>query len=92
MTRTAATPRAGHRPWWAGEHVVPLHEVPNLLPRRRTGRLVSIASVYRWSQIGVLGVRLRRFKAAGARGFATTREEIDRFLAALTALGGEDIA
>lgn len=77
-------------PWWSGETAIPLHEVPARLPRRRTGRPVTLSTVYRWtSTAGVGGVRLRRFRPAGVRGYATTLEELARFSAALTALGGD---
>jgi len=62
------------------------------LPPRRTGRRVSLASIYRWTgPQGSGGVRLRRFRAMGARGYATTLEELSRFQAALTALGGDEL-
>ena len=79
-------------PWWSGEITIPLHEVPDRLPRRRTGRPISLATVYRWTgPNGAGGVRLRRFRPAGARGYATTVEELERFAAALTAMGGDEL-
>ena len=32
-----------------------------------------------------------RFRPAGVRGYATTLEELERFAAALTALGGDEL-
>ncbi len=74
--------------WWAGEQAVPLALAPQHLPQRGDGRLVSVATVYRWTTAGVSGVRLRRFRGGG-RGWCTTVEELQRLLAALTALAGE---
>ena len=79
-------------PWWSGETAIPLHEVPGRLPRRRNGSPISLATIYRWTGPGgVGGVRLRRFRPAGARGYATTLEELERFAAAVTALGGDEL-
>lgn len=74
--------------WWVGESPVPLALAPGHLPQRGSGRPVSVATVYRWSTVGVGGVRLRRFRGGG-RGWCTSVEELQRFLAALTALAGE---
>jgi len=79
-------------PWWSSETIVPLHEVPALLPLRRNGRPVSLSTIYRWSgPQGAGGVRLRRFRPAGVRGFSTTIQELERFAVALTALSGEEL-
>jgi hypothetical protein len=79
-------------PWWSGETAIPLHEVPGRLPNRRNGSRISLATVYRWTgPAGIGGVRLRRYRPAGARGYATTLEELERFAAALTALGGDEL-
>jgi hypothetical protein len=74
--------------WWAGEQAIPLALAPQHLPVRGDGRRVSVATVYRWTTAGVSGVRLRRFRGGG-RGWCTTVEELQRLLAALTALAGE---
>ena len=75
--------------WWVGERPVALHQVPARLPPRINGKLITLNTVYRWTgPAGVRGVRLRRFRPAGARGYATTLEELERFAAALTALDG----
>jgi hypothetical protein len=82
-------PTSQRDPWFAGETPVALHQVPKLLPPRSNGKHVSLNTVYRWTgPAGVHGVRLRRYRPAGARGFATTVEELQRFSAALTALDG----
>lgn len=69
--------------WWAGEEQVRLSDLPRLLPPLPDGGRVSLASVYRWTTRGLRGVRLRRFRCAG--GWATTREELARWQAAMTA-------
>jgi hypothetical protein len=56
--------------------------LPKLLPRNRGGRRVHVASVYRWVNPGLRGVRLRAFMVGGR--MATTKEEVDRFFANLT--------
>ena len=87
-----ATHATSSSPWWSGETAVPLHQVPERLPSRRNGAPISLTTVYRWTgPSGVGGVRLRRFRPAGARGYATTLEELERFAAALTALGGDEL-
>lgn len=76
-------------PWWAGETAVRLSDVPALLPLR-AGRRVSVATVYRWaSPAGTYGIRLRRYRA-GPRGWCTTHQELQRYLAAVTAACGGD--
>ena len=79
-------------PWWSDETAIPLPEVPSHLPRRRNGQAISLATVYRWtSAAGIGGQRLRRFRPAGARGYATTLEELARFAVAMTAMGGDEL-
>jgi hypothetical protein len=75
-------------PWWRGETVIDLAEVPQHMPERGGSR-VSMASVRRWHRFGVQGVRLRVF-ATGARSVATTVEELGRFQRALTTIRGLD--
>lgn len=75
-------------PWWSAEQPVLFSEVPNVLPRRG-GRPFSASSVYRWSTIGLHGVRLRRFKVGGS--WATTAEELARWQAAVSAICGEEV-
>lgn len=59
-----------------------LADVPRLLPRNRSRRRVHRASVYRWTKVGLQGIRLRSFRIGGR--LATTCEELDRFFAAVT--------
>jgi hypothetical protein len=77
------------KPWFAGEDPLALHEVPAEIPPRRDGDRISLATVYRWTLAGCCGIRLRRYKA-GPRGYATTRQELQRFQQALSAICGED--
>ena len=77
-------------PWFANEDALALHAIPSALPRRSTGRPVTLGTIYKWTTAGVRGVRLRRFRAGG-RGFCTTKQELTRFLAALAALDGEAV-
>ena len=52
------------------------------LPRRRKGRRPNVATLYRWSTVGVRGIILETVQCAGAR--CTLREALSRFFAALT--------
>ena len=70
--------------WWVNEEPIRLSVVPRCIPAAADGRRVSIASVYRWTLAGLNGVVLRRFRIGGA--YCTTRQELDRWSAALTAL------
>ena len=68
--------------WWAGEEIAFLTCLPKTLTRHRDGRRMHVASIYLWASPGLRGVRLRTFMVGGR--MATTREEVDRFFAALT--------
>jgi len=76
-------------PWWTGEKPIRLGDVAKHVPRRPNGRRMSIQSIFRWTTAGVAGVRLRRFRAPGC--WATTVEEVHRFLAAVTEAEGGDV-
>jgi hypothetical protein len=65
------------------ESVVSLAEVTKLLPRRRQGKRPNVATLYRWTRVGVRGVVLESIQCGGTR--CTSREALDRFFAALTA-------
>jgi len=49
----------------ATETLVPLREIPNLLPVRRNGKKLHISAVYRWTTSGVRGVRLDSVRIGG---------------------------
>ena len=59
------------------EQLVPIRNVPGLLPRRPTGKRVHISAVYRWVQRGVRGVRLESIRIGGTT--YTSREALQRF-------------
>src|SRR4051794_8032975 len=67
------------------DDLIPLRDVPALLPRGRGGKRVHIATLYRWTDRGCRGVRLRHVQCGATR--ATTRQWLADFLAALTAAG-----
>src|SRR5437016_5027474 len=49
------------------EPLIALAEVPaqRFMPRRRQGRKLNVATVYRWAQQGVRGVRLEVVRVGG---------------------------
>ena len=65
------------------EQLIPIREVPRLLPARRTGRHVHISAVYRWMTRGIRGVRLEAAKVGGAT--YTSVEALQRFSERLSA-------
>jgi hypothetical protein len=65
------------------ESIITLTEAARSLPHRRAGRPVHISCVYRWTQIGVKGIRLETVQIGGTR--CTSRESLQRFFDALTA-------
>ena len=90
MSANAPTRRQSGSPqaaWWFGQTAVPLKLAPAEIPPGPDGSPKSVATVRRWSREGVLGIRLRTF-ASGPRTTCTTREELQRFLAALSAIRG----
>ncbi|MGC3967715.1 MAG: DUF1580 domain-containing protein [Pirellulales bacterium] len=68
------------------EHLVPLAEVPLLLPASRSGRPVHLSAIYRWAMKGLKGIRLETLQCAGRR--VTSREALSRFFAALSEQAG----
>jgi hypothetical protein len=62
----------------SGETLLRLHQVPDLLPRNRNGKKVGLASVYRWTDRGVRGIRLEYIRAPWGR--VTSIEAVERFL------------
>ena len=61
----------------ATEQLVPLQEVPRLLPPRPSGKRVHVSAVYRWAQRGVGGTRLEAVRVGGTT--YTSREALQRF-------------
>lgn len=68
-------------------NLVPLSQVPKLLPVRASGKPVHISAVYRWVQRGVRGTRLETLKVGGTT--YTTLEALQRFAEAATRAGQE---
>jgi hypothetical protein len=89
MQRTNSPRRTASEPWWAHETQIDLASVPQHVPPHADGSRVSIETLRRWARVGVYGLRLRVF-AASARGTATTIQEVQRFLAALSGIRGLD--
>ena len=58
------------------ETLIPIKEVPAHL-EKITGKLPHIASIYRWIQIGIAGIRLDTLIIGGTR--LTSTEALDRF-------------
>lgn len=69
------------------KNLVPLTQVPKLLPVRASGKPVHISAVYRWVQRGVRGTRLETLKVGGTT--YTTLEALQRFAEAATQSGQE---
>ncbi len=59
------------------ERLIPLREVPKVLPCRETGRRIHISAIYRWAQRGIHGVRLDVVRIGGTT--YTSSEAIQRF-------------
>lgn len=69
------------------EDLIPLREVPRLLPLRN-GRRVSIDAVYRWARKGLAQGRLESLRIGGET--YTSREAIARFATRLTNPAGPE--
>ena len=61
----------------ASETLVPLRQVPKLLPPRPNGKRIHISAVYRWIQRGIKGTRLEAVRIGGTT--YTSLEAIQRF-------------
>ena len=61
----------------SSEELIPLREVPRVLPPRPTGKRVHISACYRWTSRGLQGVRLETLKVGGTR--YTSIEALQRF-------------
>ena len=68
----------------SNDELVPLSQVPDLpcVPRRRKGRPLHRATVYRWSNTGVKGVVLETVQFAGTR--CTTLRALREFVGRLS--------
>ena len=65
------------------EKVMGFGEAIDHLPRRRAGKKCNISTFYRWSQIGVRGIRLETISIGGTK--CTSVEAMQRFFDELTA-------
>jgi hypothetical protein len=61
---------------------VPLKQAAELLPRRRAGKKTHVATLYRWTEYGCRGVKLKYIMIGCTR--CTTREWLADFCQALT--------
>ena len=59
------------------ENLLPLHDVPKMLPARSNGKRVHISAVYRWIQRGVQGTHLEVIRIGGTT--YTSQEALQRF-------------
>jgi len=59
------------------DKLIPLRDVPKLLPRRPNGKRLHISAVYRWAQRGLGGRQLETIKIGGTT--YTSREALMRF-------------
>ena len=59
------------------ENLLPLHDVPKILPTRTNGKRVHISAVYRWVQRGIRGTHLEVVRIGGTT--YTSREAMQRF-------------
>src|SRR3972149_8366445 len=64
------------------EQLISLTHATEILPMRRAGKRPNVATLYRWCQIGVRGIRLEYTQIAGTK--CTSRESLQRFFDALT--------
>lgn len=64
------------------ETVISFGDAPAHLPRRRRGKKTHVATLYRWAQRGVRGVKLESLQVGGTR--CTSIEAIQRFCERLT--------
>ncbi len=64
------------------EELIRLQDVPGLLPKVN-GKSVHWITCFRWATRGVRGIRLQATFTGGRR--ATSRQAVERFLAALAA-------
>jgi hypothetical protein len=65
------------------DELIPLRELAAQLPRRRGGKKTHVATVYRWTDRGIRGVRLRYVQCGSVR--CSTVAWAHEFFAALTA-------
>src|SRR5262245_32119544 len=67
---------------FGGEAPLPLRQAARLLPSRRAGKPTHVATLYRWAQRGLRGVRLETLQVGGT--LCTSREALQRFFERLS--------
>jgi len=65
------------------EKLLSLSEAAKSLPQRRAGKRPNVATLYRWTNEGVRGIRLEFLQVGATR--CTSLEALQRFFDALTA-------
>ena len=65
----------------SSETILSLDEATHRLPKRRGGKRPHIATLYRWAQRGVRGVRLETIQVGGT--LCTSVEALQRFCVVL---------
>ena len=65
------------------EEISSLTEAAKELPGRRKGVRPNVATLYRWCQVGVRGIRLEYIQVGATK--CTSKEALQRFFDALTA-------
>ena len=63
------------------EQLIPLAEITALLPARPTGKRIHRTTIYRWTTVGVCGVRLSYTQVGATR--CTTRSALTEFFDSL---------
>jgi hypothetical protein len=65
------------------EPLIPLTQVPRMpfIPRRRAGRKLNVATVFRWASSGIRGVRLEVVRFGGT--LCTTKSALLEFFRSL---------
>jgi hypothetical protein len=72
------------------DELIAFVEVPALLPRRRGGKRVHVATIHRWATVGCRGIRLKFVQVGGTR--CVRRADLDEFLRELTAAATRGMA
>jgi hypothetical protein len=65
------------------DELIPLRELAAQLPRRRGGKKTNVATLYRWTNSGIRGVRLRYAQCGSVR--CSTIAWVHKYFAALGA-------
>lgn len=66
----------------SSETLLPIGQVPSLIPSSRAGKKTHISTVWRWVLNGVRGIQLESVSIGGSR--YTSREAVQRFVERLS--------